>query len=163
MNAFTAGANWKDPQLHAYLFAFDDGTSRLQCVGSTAPADDSLRSCEIGWGRQFVGTAFRRNETILFRKKDYEGGSALFEAFPESVQQLAAIPLYGAPEPVENQPVAVLALASSVASSGLASIFSHDEALEHLDQTVTDLWDVHLNDLFPEDVPGTFPGDAGVP
>ena len=130
MGNLVAGANWSDDALHAFLFGYDDSTSQLGCVRATAPAGHPLAVEKFRWGHGIVGMAFRARRASDYSKSEYVEGSEILDNFPDLIRVACAIPLWGAPAPISNWPLAVAVLASTSADSGLLTICDDDDAFE---------------------------------
>jgi Calcineurin-like phosphoesterase len=145
-------AKWNDSSLGVYLYAFDSESAEMvrKCMDSFH--DDPFPE-RIGYGRDFIGTAFRSWYPLSFNRVTAgDDALPLFERMPESVKYLFSCPLWRAEsryaadgevaghEPLDYAPVGVVAVASKVQGSGLGYIVDHDEATTKLNHRITELW-----------------------
>jgi hypothetical protein len=134
------GPERHEPDLHCLLYAFDEPRSELVCIRDTSDRQHPLSNTRFRWGREVVGTAFRRCEPSFFVRREFAAGSAAFEGFPQEVEIAFCIPLTGAPRPAEDWPVAVVVLASNNAESGLFSFLYDEQASQRHADLAEDRW-----------------------
>lgn len=138
-----AAARLKDTS--GYIFAFNESEKILKCRATTATADDVLAVSQIAYGRDVIGTAFRRCEPIHFRS-----GQEAFELFknvPPSFRCLIAFPLIDQDDPAA---IGVFAVASTSTTSALRTLIDHHDQLPDLASKINDSWRPQINALCAE-------------
>jgi len=139
-------ATWNDRELYAYLFAFDDNRSELVCTVTTAPTSDPLLA-PVAWGKDVIGTAFRRLQPVGFSRRHFQPGSHLYDKIPAGLEVLFAFPLDGTlpagarsgKNPTFDGPVGVVALASYTRTSGL-QFLKREKVLDEVFKRIAALW-----------------------
>jgi 3',5'-cyclic AMP phosphodiesterase CpdA len=133
------GVHREDANLRAYLYAFDEVENVLVCRGSTGAPEDPMAAARFRYGRDMIGTAFRRGEAVGFARPRYERGFELYESLPPSVEFLFAAPLNW---PSENDTaLGVIALATTSKTSDLGNVVMVPERGRSLEQALFALWD----------------------
>jgi hypothetical protein len=81
---------------HVHLFGFDDSRHELKWISGVCQPDDPLRNVSPGWGKDIIGTAFRRNEMVFFSRDELERAETRNERLdqlPSNVRAMMAIPI----------------------------------------------------------------------
>jgi hypothetical protein len=128
--------------LAGYLFSFNQKTTHLKCCTSVDTKDpDPLRSTPIGYGKDIVGTAFRRGEPVAYslsKDPSAKRGLDIFQKIHGGYHFLIAIPLQCPNFPTET--VAVFVAASQSPASGLRRIVEEKNALKALAYKLAPVW-----------------------
>ena len=125
-----------------YLFAFEEDadknkkTGELVCLESTGDKQDKLANKRIAYGKDVIGTSFRRREPVYFSSEDK--GLELFRNVPETFHYIIAIPLKYPRD--KGFPVAVFALASGNNLSGLRKLIDNKEGIAELTKNLSACW-----------------------
>ena len=129
-----------DSSLYAHLFAFDSRTERLTCLRlTTAPTIDIVHESTFRWGRDIVGTAFRRHETVVFSRANLQAGElVLVDGVPPPVEALCAIPLI--PVGRHTWPVGVFVLSSQSSPSSLSTLRTDQGLRDRVSNPVYSVW-----------------------
>jgi UDP-2,3-diacylglucosamine pyrophosphatase LpxH len=144
-----------ETDLSVYFFGFDESDGHLECVEAvTARVPDLLSGVRINWGRDVIGTAFRRNSVGCFSRSQFDDQGDECERmdnFPTQIQALAALPVIrsqqstlGARGNLSGWPIGVVALASYNKPSLLEAKLSDQPIMLELENMVRDLFSRYL-------------------
>jgi len=152
-----ADAAAADLKACACLFAFDRDRGELVSIAQQACAGFGFN--HVRWGRDIIGTAFQRQAAVFFSKSQRvqeekkSKGEVAWEVsrdVPEAVQVLFAIPLPGLIP--KDWPIAILALLSTDAASGMHELLERQDAVESLHKQISTLWAYHIPAIMGKEV-----------
>ncbi len=132
-----------DPELHAYLYAFDSGLNELFCRGTTASIADPLVTLAFRYGRDIIGTAFRRREPMGYlrdeKPEEIKAGLRVFDRFPhEKIAAAIALPIK-APDK-NGWPVGIVLFATRSPTGPLPGLLKDSDTVWKLFESVQKLW-----------------------
>jgi 3',5'-cyclic AMP phosphodiesterase CpdA len=111
--------------------------SEMVCAESTGDLDrDPIAFSPVAYGKNVVGTCFRRREPVYFSLADR--ALEVFENVPNAYHYLIALPLADPGNP--GLPIAVFALGSREETSALHKLIQNKEGLNRLTEKLREYW-----------------------
>jgi hypothetical protein len=154
LSAFTTLLTPKkpDPELHAYLYAFDSDKNELVCRGSTTSISDPMVTSAFRYGRDIIGTSFRRREPMGYLRDQEpvtnQAGLRVFDRFPhEEIAAAIALPFKS---PDQNGwPVGIVLFATRSPTGSLHGLVKDSNKVWKLFESVQKLWLEQQKSLCP--------------